>query len=137
MFRWLYPNYPGGRVAFGLFLLRLVFGLGFMVHGYQKIMDIGSFAAMAGLPMPLAALAAGTEFIGGGLLVIGLLTPLVNIAVVIEMLVAIIKVHLHQNFTKGWELAALYLVVNLAIFFTSPGSFSLDALLSKPKSRVK
>ena len=137
MFRWLYPKYPGRRVAFGLFLLRLMFGLGFMVHGYPKIIDIGSFAAMAGLPMPLAALAAGTEFIGGGLLVIGLLTPLVNIAVVIEMLVAIIKVHLHQSFTKGWELAALYLVVNLAIFFTSPGSFSIDALLSKPKSAAK
>jgi uncharacterized membrane protein YphA (DoxX/SURF4 family) len=56
------------------------------------------------------------------------------------MLVAVIKVHIltmHHGFVQGWEMAALYLVANLAIFFTSPGSFSIDALLSKPKSAAK
>ena len=53
---WLYGNYVGGRGAVGLLIVRLVFGAGIMLHGWQKLhMPGGTFPVdgserAAGLP---------------------------------------------------------------------------------------
>lgn len=75
--------------------------------GYTKLVNFDNTAAWfgnpdwgLGLPMPevMTALAAGTEFFGGILLLIGLATRLVAIPMMITMLVAAFTVHWHN----GW-----------------------------------
>src|SRR5437764_927920 len=81
----------------GLLALRLVLGIIMIAHGYPKIFGgIHGHLEMVGrlgLPPWLGYFSAGTEFFGGVLLMVGLPTRIVSIAFVIEMLVAIAKVH--------------------------------------------
>src|ERR1017187_10611400 len=82
---------------FAQLVMRLVLGAIMIAHGYHKVwggfhhhMDmVGSL----GLPRWMAYLSTGTEFFGGIAIVLGLLTRFVSLAIVIEMGVAIWKVH--------------------------------------------
>ncbi len=77
--------------------MRLALGAIMIAHGYHKVwggfhhhMDmVGSL----GLPRWMAYLSAGTEFVGGIALVLGLFTRFFSLAIVIEMAIAIWKVH--------------------------------------------
>lgn len=69
--------------------------------GFENIvMWFGNAEWGLGLPFPalLAALATGTELIGGALLVVGLATRLIAIPLMFTMLVAALTVHLEN----GW-----------------------------------
>jgi putative oxidoreductase len=78
-------------------VMRLSLGAIMIAHGYHKVwggfhhhMDmVGSL----GLPRWMAYLSAGTEFFGGIALVLGLFTRFFSLAIVIEMAIAIWKVH--------------------------------------------
>jgi putative oxidoreductase len=78
-------------------VMRLALGAIMIAHGYHKVwggfhhhMDmVGSL----GLPRWMAYLSAGTEFFGGIALVLGLFTRFFSLAIVIEMAIAIWKVH--------------------------------------------
>ena len=89
----------------GLFLLRLGFGLGIAYHGYGKIFGgyMGKFAmgvAALGIPFPefFAWAAALSEFVGGLLLVLGLLTRPAAFFIMSTMLVAVFGQHLLDPF---------------------------------------
>jgi putative oxidoreductase len=90
----LFPGFPAGRVGAGLLILRVVVGIAFMLHGYPKITNIAGFAAQAHVPVFLGAAAAASEFVGGALLILGLLTPVACVFIAIVMLTAIFRVHL-------------------------------------------
>lgn len=134
----LYGTFLSGPAASGLLLLRLVFGLAFFLHGLPKVAHAtGWMGPNAPVPGVLQALAAFTEVGGGLALISGLLTPLAALFIAVEMVVAIVTVHLKANHpfvdptSKGpsYELAAHYLVVALTVLFAGPGTLSLDALL--------
>ncbi len=80
-----------------LLVMRLVLGAIMIAHGYHKV--FGGFhhhmemVGSLGLPRWLAYLSAGTEFFGGIAIVLGLFTRFFSLAFVIEMGVAIWKVH--------------------------------------------
>lgn len=87
--------------------LRIYLAPVLMQAGYNKLSHFEDTAAWfgnpdwgLGLPMPevMTALAAGTEFFGGLLLLIGLATRLVAIPMMFTMLVAALAVHL----PNGW-----------------------------------
>ncbi|GIU15082.1 DoxX family protein [Shewanella sp. MBTL60-007] len=87
--------------------LRLYLAPVLMQAGYNKLSNFSDTAAWfgnpdwgLGLPFPevMVALAAGTEFFGGALLVVGLATRFVSIPLAITMFVAAFSVHI-QN---GW-----------------------------------
>ncbi|GAA4878950.1 DoxX family protein [Ferrimonas pelagia] len=87
--------------------IRLYLAPVFMQAGWNKLSHFSDTVAWfgnpewgLGLPLPglMAGLAAGTELIGGGLLVLGLLTRLVSIPLMVTMLVAIFAVH----WENGW-----------------------------------
>ena len=87
--------------------LRLYLAPVLMQAGYNKLSNFSDTAAWfgnpdwgLGLPFPelMVALAAGTEFFGGALLIIGFGTRLVAIPLAITMFVAAFSVHI-QN---GW-----------------------------------
>src|SRR5689334_16355211 len=91
--------------ACGLAVLRIVVGVVFFVHGYQKLFKIGihgvaGFFAHAGIPLPLVAAVTVmlVEFVGGILLITGLATRIPAMLNAIDMLVAIFAVHLRNGF---------------------------------------
>jgi putative oxidoreductase len=143
---------PGSSTVgdIGLLLLR---ALGLMIsvgHGWGKMFHAGGFGPTQqfvqgvrelGLPAPtfLAWCAALAEFVGGLLIAAGLLTRPMALMLTINMLVAILGVHLNDPLFmtgKGGakEPALLYLIPFVALLFTGPGRFSLDWLLFGDRS---
>lgn len=88
----------------GLLVLRCALGAIMVAHGYPKLFKGGMPADIQlvqslGIPGWMAYLSAGTECFGGLLLILGLITRLASAAICINMLVAILKVHLKNGFT--------------------------------------
>jgi putative oxidoreductase len=121
----------------GLLLLRLVVGLTFAAHGFNKFFGGGRipgtarwFDSIGMRPGRLHALAAAsTEVAAGLLLAAGLLTPFAAAAMVAVMLVAAWTVHRQAGFFSaggGWEYNAVLAVVALTVATTGPGRASLD-----------
>ncbi len=121
----------------GLLTLRVVLGIILIAHGYQKVHGgLHQHMAMVGslgLPGWLGVFSAGTEFIGGILLILGLLTRFVGIAFTIEMIVAISKVHWHNGLTGqgGYQFPMAVGAIAFALIFLGAGPISLDWVFSK------
>lgn len=133
----------GLRTETGLLVLRLVVGMTFLLHGLDKLADVGkveqTFAGL-GIPAPalMAPLVTMTETIGGVLLIAGLLTPIAAAALAIDMLVAALTAHTGKGFfvsDGGYELVLLLGTGSLALLVAGAGRFSLDALALRGKQR--
>ena len=146
----IFGPYPSGRVAVGLLLLRLVFGIGIVLHGWDKVANGGPFhwadsmGPLAAIPHPLQALATGTELGAGLALIFGFLTPLAALGLAITMTVALVLGHkgepyvsFARPFGPTYELVAHYGIVALGLLFTGPGTVSLDYLLFGRKARIE
>ncbi|MFT8321038.1 MAG: DoxX family protein [Bacillus sp. (in: firmicutes)] len=128
--------------SIGILLIRILIGLSFIGHGAQKLFGsfgghglegTGGFFESIGIkPGKTMALIAGlSEFVGGLLFLLGLLTPIGSLLIIVTMVMAIVKVHGSNGFwatSNGYELNLLYLVAALAGAFTGAGAYSLDAL---------
>lgn len=126
-------------------LLRIAAGAMLMPHGAQKLFGAfggGGLAGTAGFfqkmglepAMPLAILAGSAEFFGGLLVAIGLLTRPAALACVAVMAVAVFHVHWAKGFfvtEGGFEFAALWGFMLLAIAFKGGGRWSVDRALSR------
>lgn len=138
------PTLAGGpHVDAGLLVLRVLVGVTFSLHGFQKLLGWfggGGLDATAGWFRSLgfgrgrvAAVLAGVGEIVGGLgLAVGLLTPLAALAVIGTMTTAALVNHAENGFwsvAKGWELNGYLIVVAWALATTGPGGWSLDAAL--------
>jgi putative oxidoreductase len=131
--------------------LRVLLGIGFMVHGFPKVFSGAGHAGFAsmlqqiGVPAPgLMAWVVGiVEYFGGIALVLGLATWLVSALLIVDMLVAMFTVHLAAGFSflqvmgttpegapifgmPGAEVNLLYLAGLLALFVGGPGPLSVD-----------
>jgi len=125
--------------SYGPAILRLAVGVIFIAHGSQKLFGIwggGGLEATArgfsklGLEpsYPLAIVAAVVEFGGGLLLVFGALTFFAALALVLQMLVAIWKVHGANGFflPAGYEFNIALIAALISLTLTGPGAFSFD-----------
>ena len=133
----------GGHVDAGLLLLRVLVGVPFSLHGFQKLFGwFGGggrrgtakwFASLGFGDGRAAAVMAGSGEVVGGLgLALGLLTPLAAAAMIGVMTVAALVNNAENGFwsaRKGWELNGYLIVVAAAVAVTGPGVFSLDAVL--------
>lgn len=114
--------------------LRIITGFLFLQHGSQKLFGY-PMAPPDGKP-PLASLygVAGLfEFIGGVLIMIGLLTRPVAFLLSGQMAVAYFMVHAPQGFwpTKNQgETAVFFCFAFLYFAFAGPGPWSVDALVA-------
>jgi putative oxidoreductase len=115
----------------GLLVLRVVLGIIMVSHGYQKVFGIsktmGVFHSL-GLPGWTAYLSAVAEFGGGILLIAGLLTRLAALAIVIDMVIAIEKVHWKNGLRgpQGMEFPMALGAIAFALIFLGAGAISLD-----------
>ena len=120
-----------------LLLLRLTMAVVFIKTGLDKVAApeaTSGFFASVGIPFPLlnAYLAGGTELIGGALLLLGLGTRLICLALSFVMIVALVTVHSASfgDLTALFkETAWNYLVALALLLSTGPGLISADALI--------
>ena len=126
----------------GLLLLRLGAG-GLMAfgHGWGKLSgysDLSTkFPDVIGIGSgPTLMLAIGAEVVCAGAVVLGLFTRFATLPLIGTMLVAAFVAHGSDTFDVK-ERALLYLVMYVALAFTGPGRFSLDALLfNRPRTKA-
>ena len=83
-----------------------------------------------------------TEFLGGLLLLAGLLTSVVGVALAIDMIVAIWAYNGSNGFftetqNGGWELNAIIGLVMLSLALLGPGRWSADAALGLTRAEAK
>jgi|SRR5690554_184430 len=127
--------------SWGLLALRLGAGAIFIAHGAGKF-GIGgggglegttNMVAGLGFPVPVvfAVLLASSEFIGGMLLVLGLLTRLAAFTQVIAMAVAVFMMHWSNGLTGagGYEWAMLLGLAAFCLMMDGAGRFSVDRML--------
>jgi putative oxidoreductase len=129
--------------ALGLLILRLGIGLIIAAHGAQKLFGVWGGPGMTKWTQsvqrlrirpaqPWAWVAALSEFGGGVLLALGLLSPLGSLAIAGAMLVAIATVHLAKGFWAskgGFEFNLSLIAAAAALAFTGPGPYSFDDAL--------
>jgi putative oxidoreductase len=130
---------PLSLIDWGIFVLRVVLGVIFFMHGSQKVLgwfDGHGLAATVtgmgkmGISAPLAYLSIFTEFLGGMLLVIGAFTRIVGVGLLINMIVATVMVAFKNGFFmspsgKGYEYNLALMGMSLALALTGPGAFGL------------
>lgn len=131
---WIFPPVVDGRGALGLLILRLIAGAAFLMHGWGKIQAPFSWmGSESGVPGVLQALAAVSEFFGGGLgWIAGFLTPIASLGVLATMSYAVLfHVSRGDPFVgpTSYELGLVYWAVALMLLLLGPGRYSLDAQL--------
>ena len=121
-------------------ILRLFLGFAFVMHGSQKLLGAfggGGVSGVAGMLTKiglepahiLAWVVAITEFVGGICVLLGFITRFWAAGLVIDMGVAIFKVHMPNGFfngKNGFELPLAFGVIALVILLTGPGWLSVD-----------
>ncbi|NHD18841.1 MULTISPECIES: DoxX family protein [unclassified Actinopolyspora] len=139
------PQLPPQVRDLALLLARLVAGIVFIAHGMQKFVQWGisgtadSFAGM-GIPAPQlsAWVAALIETVGGIALLLGIALPVAGVLLALNMLGALVLVHLDQGFFSsggGYEYTLVLAVIALALGFNG-GRYALDRALSSSGSRA-
>jgi putative oxidoreductase len=132
--------------ALGLAILRLVVGIVFTVHGAQKLFTFGyagtaAFFTQAGIPLPgiSAAIVIAVEFLGGIALILGLGTRIAALFIAIDMLGAMLFVHLAGGFfmPKGYEFALTLCAAAIALMLAGPGAASLDGMMGRSKGTAE
>ena len=130
--------------GWGVTILRVMVGIVFLVHGGQKLFIYGvsgvaGLMGQIGIPVPIlaAVVVTAVEFLGGAALMLGLFTRWAAIPLAINMLVAILTVHLKAGFflPNGYEFALTLMGANIALALAGPGEAAIDTALAKRQAR--
>lgn len=138
----------GDLEHYAILLVRVSIGLFFAISGGNKLLVSGGtkpvyetlVKAKAPFPRQLAYFVSGVEFVGGSLLTVGLLSSVSCMALLIDMVVAILMSTL-STMRKGlsrlsWVDDFLYFPEVLYVLFfiwlicSGPGKFSVDYWLA-------
>jgi putative oxidoreductase len=128
-----------------LLLLRLVLGVIFFLHGCQLVFGwfggfglagaIGTFTEKMGMPVVFAYLAVFSQFLGGLGLIFGFLTRIAALGIAVDMIVAIVRVHLPYGFFMNWygiqkgegyEFQLLAAAIALTLTISGAGVLSIE-----------
>ena len=130
----------------GKLVLRITLAILILLHGVSKLQNgidfISGLVSGAGLPSAFAYLVYIGEVVAPLLVLIGLFTRPAALLIAINMIVAIVLVHMGELFTftnsGGWalELQGMFLFTAIAISLLGAGRYSLDAKVRRKKGRV-
>jgi putative oxidoreductase len=141
--RLLFPGLAGFYAAMGPIaytILRVVIGVIIFIHGWGKLhggpAGVTMFFGKVGLPAPelLAYCAMFLETVGAICVVIGLFTRFFAAALAIEMLIALLCVHLAKGFSVsagGYEYVLLLGIVLFTVAIRGGWIYSVDARIGK------
>lgn len=144
----------GGRwQRWALVPIRIILGVGFMVHGWAKLSrgpaDFGELLQQAHVPLPFANawLVTLLETFGGLALLVGAFVTIVSVPLIVSMLGAMLTVNIKYGFSAvktigltpegplfgppGYEINLLYIAGLVALIVGGAGPFSIDALRSR------
>lgn len=131
------------RTDLALAALRVAAGTIFAAHGAQKLFVYGlagvtgAFAQM-GVPLPglVGPAIAILEFAGGVALALGLLSRLVAFGLAVDMLGAIVLVHLQAGFflPNGIEFVLALFAMAVTVALAGGGRYAVDAYLPQRRS---
>jgi putative oxidoreductase len=121
-------------------LVRVVVGIMFVMHVMGKFHNgagaVGAYMGKNGLEpgLAFAYAAMALESIGGVCLIIGLFTRFFAAALAIEMLIALVFVHLPKGYAAGgggYEYVLLIGAVCFVIAMRGGGPYSVDRMIGK------
>lgn len=132
-----------------LAIVRITLGVVMFAHGSQKMLGwfggsgfsgtMSMFENQMHIPAPLAFLAIVAEFFGGIGLLLGLLGRVAALGITVNMVVAVLKVHLANGFFMNWtgeqkgegfEYHLLVLAITVAVMLYGSGAWSADYALT-------
>ena len=130
--------------------IRIIIGVGFMVHGWAKWSrgpaEFAELLKQAHVPLPLANawLVTLLEIFGGLAVLIGAFAAVVSIPLILSMLGAMFTVNIHYGFSAvrtigltpegpqfgppGYEINLLYIAGLVALMLGGAGPLSIDSL---------
>jgi len=121
---------------FAPFLLRLVTGLIFLMHGWQKLTQFGvdgtaGFLTSLNFPAPefFAVILIWVEILGGIALITGIMTRWAAKLLIINMIIALFVVHVSNGFfvgSGGVEFVLLLITSLTVIMIMGPGRWSVN-----------
>ena len=118
----------------GVTAVRVMTGLLFAIHGYQKfaggIGGVATFFAKIAIPFPglMAPFIAILELVGGILLLLGVATRVVGCLFAVEMLVTTLWVKIPGQGWNASDLDRMLLVTCVLFVLAGPGAAALDRL---------
>jgi putative oxidoreductase len=131
---------PSSNLDRALLVLRVVVGIIFIMHGYQKVFSYGIPAMVTGftkfgvpLPAITAPFIAILELVAGIGLALGLFGRVFAVLLMCDMLGAMIFVHFKNGFflPTGYEFTLILAAATLALALTGPGQISADAMIAR------
>ena len=145
----MFPTNPSKLLPWAPVAIRLGLAVIFIAHGGQKLFGIWggpglqttieAFERSLGVPSYLTLIVVGTEFFGGLTVLVGFFTRLAAAGLAINMVAAIIKVHLMNGFFLNWSITPgkghgyefnfALLAMSIALLLSGPGKFALDRML--------
>lgn len=137
----------GASRNFASLVARVILGIIFIFHGWQKLHTNGISATeryfkVLDIPFPKAAAwySALVEFGGGILLILGVLMPLVSLLLIADMIGAIFYAHIDNGFWNadgGFELPLALIAGLVAVGLAETGRTGGDGYLtSRRRNRV-
>jgi putative oxidoreductase len=136
LFTFLFPLklYPRS-VSLMLLVVRVMFGALLMWHGMTKIVNVESVAENFPNPLGLGPrlsfyLVVFAEVICSAAVVMGAFYRLALIPIIFAMGVALFVVHHGQPFAAK-ELALIYFVIFVLLYYMGAGAYSLDNIIAK------
>jgi len=146
MFKKLLTTSDDSSLAF----MRIMLGIVFFAHGAQKVLGwfggygfsgtMGFFTTQMHIPPVFAFLAICAEFFGSLGLIFGLLTRIAAFGIAVNMIVAVLMVHIHVGFFVNWfgnqkgegfEYHLLALALAIPVMIRGAGAVSVDRALSR------
>ncbi|PWT96315.1 MAG: DoxX family protein [Bacteroidetes bacterium] len=127
-------SYSEWSFNLALFVLRVGVGILLLMHGYNKIEHFdtmkNTFLNFLGMGSTTSLiLSIFAELFCSIFIILGLFTRLAAIPIIIDLTVALWKIH-HFNFFGDGEKASLYLLAFIAILLVGPGKASVDGMRS-------
>jgi putative oxidoreductase len=124
------------RYDLALAIIRVVVGVVFFMHGWQKFFTmgmegVGGFFGSLGVPAAglMAVVVSLVELLGGLALILGVGTRIAAILLAADMFVAFLLVHVANGFfvsEGGYELVLLLFAGAVGLALSGAGSLSVD-----------